>query len=296
MTREGDGWSGDPDQTWGGAAWSEGAGRDGWSDTTPDPGGWYDEPAGGGWEHPTEEAPRRARWPFVVAALAAILVVAVAGLAGLRLADRGGTVDAVGASTTTVPSSTARSSSSTTSTSTSVSQVYPAAGGGSRSSTCTKADLARDIGWGPVAYLDCYGDWAVVSWAQGSGDGGVVRLVDGRWTGTRYGPSSCLRPGTGGEIPSALKRKHLLTCGSTSTRRTSSTRPRSSSPRSTVSERPSPSSVPAPLPAPEPTPEPTPEPIPTPTEAEPIPTEDVADAYGEGFADEGYATEDYRGE
>lgn len=260
-----------------------------WSDTAApdaDPGGWYGDGGGSGWTQPTEVAIRRRRWPIVVAAVSGVLAVTAAGAVGWRLAEREGGPEPVQAIATTAPTRTSSASDPEPS-SASVSTVNPAQGR-TAAPECTAADIAEDIGWGPINFVDCFGDWAVVSWARGSGDGGVVRLLNETWTGTNYGPSSCVSPGRGAEIPRALFAKYLTDCssGRSSSSRSraipaprDSTTPRRSTARAVVPSVPPPANAPAPE-APPPPPPPPPPPVevdPAPSEA-PIPTSEATTA------------------
>lgn len=249
-----------------------------WSDTAApdaDPGGWYGDGGGSGWTQPTEAAVRRRRWPIVVAAVSGVLAVAAAGAVGWRLAEREGGPEPVQAIATTVPElSTATSVQTSTP---SEPQVRPAQGRPT-ASACTREEIGRDIG-SAVGYVDCFGDWAL---AVTNAHGNVVRLVNGAWTTTRYGASSCTGPEGRAEIPRALFAKHLTDCSSarsSSSRSRASTTPRSSTARAVVPSVPPPANAPAPE-APPPPPPPPPPPVevdPAPSEA-PVPTSEATTA------------------
>lgn len=273
MAGTGGGWAGGGDDTWGDwqdPARSEGSGvpaadPTAWSDTARDADGWYVDGPGDRWHQPTEAAPPARRRPVVLAAVLGVLVVTAAGLVGWRLAaggDGAEVVEAVGVSSS-APESTTRST--TTTPTASPTRAPRPARSAPAASSCTREDVGRDSGWGRLAFLDCFGDWAMARAATGSGDGGIFRLVNGTWTPTRYGPSSCVPPGEGSEIPRALYDEYLRECPparSSSSRRTSA---RTSTSARPPVDRPR-EEVPPPV-APAPEPEVVPDP---PIEQEPV--------------------------
>lgn len=170
---------------------------------------WYGQGDPSHWNQPTEQQPRKKTWPIVVGVAIGAVVLLAAGGVGLLLA--GGDDDYVIA-TETASTSTPGTAGWTTSSSTTTreSQVVPATSG----SSCSKSDIASDLGWDGVNHLDCYGDWAVVSKPTGSGDGSVIHLVNGTWSTTGYGPSGCAPQSVLSSFPSALVSKYFKSCGS----------------------------------------------------------------------------------
>lgn len=149
--------------------------------------GWYGQGDPSQWNQPTEQKPRKKTLPILIGVAIGAVVLLAAGGVGLLLA--GGDDDdvlATEAASTSIPSTAGWTTSAPTTT-TRESQVGPATSG----SSCSKSDLARDMGWSGVNHLECYGDWAVAYSSRSLGHGGVYRLVNGTWTVTNYGPSSC---------------------------------------------------------------------------------------------------------
>lgn len=250
-----------------------------WSDTQAGPpagsgAGWYGADSRRHWNHPTEAPPRKKWRPVALGVAMGVVVLLVVGLVGVFLVGRGDGQQTVEAASTSVPSTAGWSTSAAPTSTEPVEQVTPAAGR-SAGSTCNRADIARDIGWGPVGHLDCYGEWAMVNWTQGSGDGGVVRLVDGKWTGTNYGPSSCAPESARAILPAAMTSKYRMFCSS-SRSSTRSSRPSTTWRRTTT--RPSPrqerrAEPPPAVPEVPAAPVPPPPPPPPPVNPEPTPSD-----------------------
>ena len=250
-----------------------------WSDTEagpPGPGsaGWYgaDSPPGGShWGQPTEATPRKKWWPVAVGVAVGVVILLVAGVVGVLLADRGGGPATVEAVATTVPSTSGWSTAAAPTPTEQQNQVVPAQGRSS-GSACTASDISRDLGEGPQRLIECFGDYALVSVTKRYRDGGVVQRVNGTWSSISYTPAYCVEPRIRGNVlPAAMVDQYFEIC--TSTRSTTkSSRSSTTSKRATTRPTPNQERRAAPdRPAPE-APAPPPPPPPPPVDPEPVPS------------------------